>query len=159
MLYQILAFTIHGKIRKSHTKVMNLKYQLQRGITYLNYFTDHILYQIFKITLNIDYFQYILKKYGEKTDNPSINIYSKKMENRITLKIKTGYYLQHLTTETMKLLGGTKSQITKDENGENVPHLEITKVILIYCILSTTIMNMILESYIQLLLINRLVNY
>ena len=112
---------------------MNLKYQLQRGITYLNYFTDHILYQIFKITLNIDYFQYILKKYGEKTDNPSINIYSKKMENRITLKIKTGYYLEHLTTETMKLLGGTKSQITKDENGENVPHLEITNVVLVYC--------------------------
>ena len=81
------------------------------------------------------------------------------MENRITLKIKTGYYLEHLTTETMKLLGGTKSQITKDENGENVPHLEITKVVLVYCILSTTIMNMILESYIQLLLINRLVNY
>ena len=55
------------------------------------------------------------------------------MENRITLKIKTGYYLEHLTTETMKLLGGTKSQITKDENGENVPHLEITNVVLVYC--------------------------
>ena len=81
------------------------------------------------------------------------------MENRITLKIKTGYYLEHLTTETMKLLGGTKSQITNDENGENVPYLEITKVVLVYCILSTTIMKMILESYIQLLLINRLINY
>ena len=27
--------------------------------------------------------------------------------------------------ETMKLLGNTKSKITKDENGENVPHLKI----------------------------------
>ena len=33
----------------------------------------------------------------------------------------------------MKLLGSTKSKITKDENGENVPHLEITKVVLIHC--------------------------
>ena len=35
-----------------------------------------------------------------------------------------------LTPETMKLLGGTKNKINKNENGENVPHLEITKVVL-----------------------------
>ena len=33
----------------------------------------------------------------------------------------------------MKLLGSTKSKITKDENGDNVPHLEITEVVLIHC--------------------------
>ena len=33
----------------------------------------------------------------------------------------------------MKLLGGTKSKITKDENGENVRVLEITEVILVHC--------------------------
>ena len=32
----------------------------------------------------------------------------------------------------MKLLGSTKSMITKDENGENVPHLKITEVVLIH---------------------------
>ena len=48
-------------------------------------------------------------------------------------KIKTGYYFELLTPETMKLLGSTKSKITKDENGENVPYLEITEVILIHC--------------------------
>ena len=32
----------------------------------------------------------------------------------------------------MKLLGSTKSRITKDENGENVPHLEITEVVLVH---------------------------
>ena len=36
-------------------------------------------------------------------------------------------------SETMKLLGSTKSKITRDENGENVPHLEITKVVLMHC--------------------------
>ena len=33
----------------------------------------------------------------------------------------------------MKLVGSTKSKITKEKYGENVPHLEITKVILVYC--------------------------
>ena len=37
---------------KSHTKIINLKYQLRHAIKSLNYLMDHILYQIFKITLN-----------------------------------------------------------------------------------------------------------
>ena len=52
-LYQTLAFTIHGKIQKIHTKIMNLKYQLRHEIKSLNYLMDHILYQMFQITLNI----------------------------------------------------------------------------------------------------------
>ena len=55
------------------------------------------------------------------------------MENKIPFRIKTGYYLELLTPETMKLLESTKSKIIKDENGENVPHLEITEVILVHC--------------------------
>ena len=38
----------------------------------------------------------------------------------ITFRIKTGYYLELLTLESIKLLGRTKSKITKDKNGENV---------------------------------------
>ena len=60
-------------------------------------------------------------------------IYVNKIENRITFQIKTGYYLELLTPETMKLLESTKSEITKDENGENVLHLEITEVVFIHC--------------------------
>ena len=60
-------------------------------------------------------------------------IYINTIENRITLKVKTGYYLELLMSETMKFLGSTKSKITKDENDENVPHLEITEVVFIYC--------------------------
>ena len=33
----------------------------------------------------------------------------------------------------MKLFGSTKSKITKDKNGENVPYLEITEIVLIHC--------------------------
>ena len=55
------------------------------------------------------------------------------MENRITFEIKTGYDLAVLTPETMKLLVSTENKITKNKNGENVPHLEITDVILVRC--------------------------
>ena len=79
-----------------------------------------------------DYFEYILKKHGEKTDIPSIKIYIKKIKKRITFKIKTGYYFGLLTPGTMKLLGSTNSKITKKENNGNVPYLEITEAVLIH---------------------------
>ena len=34
----------------------------------------------------------------------------------------------------MKLLGSTESKITKDKNGENVPHLETAELVLVHCI-------------------------
>ena len=80
-----------------------------------------------------DYFKYILKKHGESVDKPSVQIYVNKIENRVTFKIKNGYSLELLTPETMKLLGSTENKILKDKNGENVPHLEITEVVLVHC--------------------------
>ena len=83
-----------------------------------------------------DYFEYILKKHGEKInkDNkPSVKIYINKIENRIIFKIKNGYRLELLTKGTMKLLGSAKNKITKDKNGENMPHLEIAEVVLVHC--------------------------
>ena len=58
---------------------------------------------------------YILKKHLEKTENSSIKRHVNKIENRITFKIKCGYYLKLLSAKTMKLLGSTKGKITKDE--------------------------------------------
>ena len=60
-------------------------------------------------------------------------IYVNKIRNRITFKIKTGYYLQRLTPGTMKLLGSTRSKMTRDEICENMSHLEITELLLIHC--------------------------
>ena len=70
---------------------------------------------------------------GKKTVNLSIRIYTNKIENRITFKIKRGYYLELLTPETVKLRASTKSKISKDKNNEIVPYLKITEVVLIYC--------------------------
>ena len=80
-----------------------------------------------------DYFECILKKHSESVDNPSIRIYVNKIENRITFKIKNGYYLELLTPETMKLLGSTENKISKDKNGENVPRLEVVELVLVHC--------------------------
>ena len=61
------------------------------------------------------------------TDNPLIRIFVDEIENRITLRIKTGYYFVYVTLETIKLLGKiTSNNISAD--GENVPHLEVAEV-------------------------------
>ena len=78
------------------------------------------------------YFEYIIKKHKASTNNSSIRKYIDKIENRITFRIKTGYYFELLTLKTIKLLESTKSKTTKDENGENVLYSEITEVVLVH---------------------------
>ena len=109
-----------------YMETINSKYQFRCGNIGFSYVMIRILYQIFKIILRIS-----LKKHGEVTYNPPIRIYVNKIENRITFKIKTGYHLKHLAPETMKLLKITKSKITKNKNGENIPHLEIIEAVLV----------------------------
>ena len=59
----------------------------------------------------------------------------------------------------MKLLRSTKNKIAMDENGGNIPHLEITKVVFVHCTLLTKIINKIQRFCIHLFLINHLPNY
>ena len=75
----------------------------------LNFRMDHILYQVFKTILGI-----LSKKHN-------------------TFKIKAGDFFELLMPETFQLLGTAKNKIAKDENGENVSHLEITEVVLVHC--------------------------
>ena len=69
---------------------------------------------------------YIIKKRETLTDNPPIRKYDRK---KCTFKIKTGF-LRH---EMMKLLGVTKSKITKNKYVENVSLLKIIEVVLVHC--------------------------
>ena len=111
----------------------NNKYKISaRGLKFMNDFTWSEEFELpdgsYSISDIKDYFEYILKKHRESVDNPPI-----KIQNRITFKRKNGYYLELLTPETMKLLGSSTSKITKDENGEDVPNLEVVEVVLVHC--------------------------
>ena len=59
----------------------------------------------------------------------------------------------------MKLLGSTKNKIIKDKNGKNVPHLEITEVILVHCNIVNNDYQQDSRVYIRLFQINLLVAY
>ena len=55
-----------------------------------------------------DYFEYILKEHGEETDNPLRKIYTTNIENIIIFKIKVGYYIKLISSESIKSFGRTK---------------------------------------------------
>ena len=80
-----------------------------------------------------DYIEYIIKKHETIGENAPVLIYVNTVNNRIVFKIKSGYKLELLSKETMKLLESTKDIIDEDKNGENVPKLENVEVVLIHC--------------------------
>ena len=83
-----------------------------------------------------DCIEYIIKKHETIGETAPILIYANTINNRIVFKMKTGYKLELLSKETMKLLGSTKDIIDSDENSENV------EVVLVHC-------NLVNNSYQQ----------
>ena len=88
------------------------------------------------------YFEYIIKKHETIADAAPILIYANNVVNRIVFKIKTGYKLELLSEEAMKLLGSTSNIIDKDKNSDTVPKLENVEVVLVPC-------NLVNNSYQQ----------
>ena len=80
-----------------------------------------------------NYFEFIIKKHETLTENPPVQIYPNKIENKIVLKIETGYKLELLSSEMMKLLGSTKKDVDQNKDGEDVPKLESVEVVLVHC--------------------------
>ena len=60
-----------------------------------------------------DYFGNIIRKHEIIADNPPVQMYLNKIKNSIILKIKTGYKLELLSAETMKLLRSAKNMLIK----------------------------------------------
>ena len=89
-----------------------------------------------------DYIEYIIKKHEITGENAPILIYANTINNRIVFKIKSGYKLELLSKETMKLLGSTSSVIDAEKNSENVLRLENVEVVLVHC-------NLVNNSYQQ----------
>ena len=96
----------------------------------------------YNISETQDYIEYIIKKHETIGKNAPILIYANTINNRIVFKIKSGYKLELLSKETMKLLRSTKDIIDLDENTENVPRLENVEVVLVHC-------NLVNNSYQQ----------
>ena len=67
------------------------------------------------------------------TENLPVEIYPNKIKNRIVFKIKTGYKLELISPEIMKLLGSAKKDVDKNKDGEDVPKLESAEVVLLHC--------------------------
>ena len=80
-----------------------------------------------------DYFEFIIKKYETLVENFLVQIYYNKIKNRIVFKVKTGYKLELLSPETMKLLGSTKKDVDQDKGGEDVSKIESVEVVLVHC--------------------------
>ena len=89
-----------------------------------------------------NYIEYVIKKHETIAETAPILIYANKITNRVVFKIKTGYKLELLSKETIKLLGSTRDTIDADKNSENVPRLENVEVVLVHC-------NLVNNSYQQ----------
>ena len=99
-------------------------------------------YEIYQIQ---NYFlDEVIKKHEsnvKSNEESPILIYANRILNRLSFRIKTGYELELLTNETMRLLGdGAIIDTTK--NGENVPKLEIVRNVLVFC-------NLVQNVYLQ----------
>ena len=75
-----------------------------------------------------------MKRKETVTNNSPRKMYINKTENKIgfSLKIKAEYFFQLLTPDIIKLFGIIDNNVTKSNNGENIPHLEITQIVLVY---------------------------
>ena len=85
-----------------------------------------------------DYFEFIIKKHEILAENLPVQIYPNEIKNRIVFKIKTGYKLESLFPEAMRLLGSTKKDVGKDKNGEIAPKLESVEIVFVHCNLVVT---------------------
>ena len=80
-----------------------------------------------------NYFEYIIKKHESIAEVSPVLIYVNEINNSIVFKIKSGYKLESLSKETMRLLGSSSDAIDDDKNSELVPKLESADLVLVHC--------------------------
>ena len=89
-----------------------------------------------------NYFEYIIKKHETIAGVSPVLIYVNEINNKIVFKIKSGYKLELLSKETMKLLGCSTDTIDGDKNSELIPKLESVDLVSLHC-------NLVNNSYQQ----------
>ena len=82
-----------------------------------------------------DYFEFIIKKHKTVTETPPVQIYLNRIKKNVFFKIKTGYKLELLTPEIMKLVRSTKNLSDENKDTENLPKLHPVEVFLVHCAL------------------------
>ena len=89
-----------------------------------------------------NYFEYIIKKHETIADISPVLIYVNEINNRIVFKLNSGYKIELLSKETMKLLESSTDTLDGDKNSELVPKLESVDLVLVHC-------NLVNNSYQQ----------
>ena len=69
-----------------------------------------------------------LLKTWSLTENPPVQVCVNRIKSKIVFKTKTGYRLELLSPETMKLLRSTKKDVGQDEHGGDLPKLDLLKL-------------------------------
>ena len=103
-----------------------------------------------------DYFEFIIKKHEILAENPHVQIYPHKIKNRIVFKVKTGFKLELLSSETMRLLGRWNKDVDQDKDREDLPKLKPDEVVLVHCNLVNNNYQQDQKHYLLLCQINNL---
>ena len=80
-----------------------------------------------------NYFEYVIETREAIGNTAPILNYANNITNRVVFKIKTGYKLELLSKEILKLLASTSNTVDSDKNSQNVPRLENVEVVLVHC--------------------------
>ena len=121
LCYKTLVSTTHGRIYKSRRETINLNKEFQLPDVRQS------------VSNSEDFFEYVIKIHETLADKSPVQIYTIKIQNSVKFKIKCRYYLELLTSKTMKLLESSGQKVTEDKNGENVMQIKITELVLVHC--------------------------
>ena len=80
-----------------------------------------------------NYFEYIIKKHETIDKVSPVLIYVNEINNRTVFKIKSGYKLELLSKDTMRLLGSSSDTVDGDKKSELVPKLDSVDLVLVHC--------------------------
>ena len=124
-------------ISLAHLKAGNNSEKLKnkiRQLLYSLYRSKYVKNNSIKVWLTLfKNGKFIIKKHETLNKNLPTQVYPNKIKSRIVFKINTGYKLELLTPETIRLLESTKKDADADKNSENAPKLESVKIVLVHC--------------------------
>ena len=126
LLISLAQLNAENNSEKLKNKIRQLLYSLYRS-KYVKNNSIKVWLTLFKNG------KFIIKKHETLNKNLPTQVYPNKIKSRIVFKINTGYKLELLTPETIRLLESTKKDADADKNSENAPKLESVKIVLVHC--------------------------